>query len=76
MDGYSHLAGAIIAQAIKDYYSALTEYDSKAARKQKAKLEAFFKSAWFESLAYLSGSELDGERLMEMLNAKAKEDAV
>lgn len=76
MDGYGELSGAIIAQAIKDYYSALSEPDSKQMRKQISELEHFFNSDWFENLACLSGSELDGERLMNMLKAKAKEATV
>lgn len=68
------LAGAIIAQAIKDYYEVLSAADCKSARKEKRELEQFFVSDWFDSLAYLSGSELNGERLMNMLKAKAKEE--
>lgn len=70
MDGYSELSGAIIAQAIKDYYSALSDAD----RKETAELERFFKSDWFDDLAELSGSQLDGERLMNMLKVKVKEE--
>lgn len=76
MDGYGELSGAIIAQAIKDYYSALSEPDSKQTRKQISELEHFFKSDWFDDLTELSGSELDGEKLMNMLKAKVKEETV
>ena len=76
MDGYGELSGAIISQAIKDYYSALSEPDSKQTRKQISELEHFFKSDWFENLACLSGSELDGELLINMLKTKVKEESV
>lgn len=72
MGGYGELSGAIISQAIKDYYSALSDAD----RKKTAELEHFFKSDWFENLACLSGSELDGERLINMLKTKVKEESV
>ncbi len=68
------LAGAIIAQAIKDYYEVLSAVDCRGSRKEKRELEQFFMSDWFDDLAELSGSQLDGERLMNMLKAKAKEE--
>lgn len=70
----SGLASAIIAQAIKDYYENLQAVDCKSSRKVRRELEQFFVSDWFDSLAYLSGSELNGERLMKKLKAKVKEE--
>ena len=68
------LAGAIIEMAIRDYFAVLQEADSKSSRKIRRELEDFFRSDWFDSLAYLSGSELNGGRLMNMLKAKVKEE--
>lgn len=44
------LAGAIIAQAIKDYYEVLSAVDCKGSRKEKRELEQFFVSDWFDTL--------------------------
>ena len=68
------LAGAIIEKAIRDYFAVLKVADGKSSRKIRRELENFFRSDWCDDLAEPSGSQLDGERLMNMLKAKVKEE--
>lgn len=68
------LAGAIIEMAIRDFFAVLKFADSKSSRKIRRELEDFFRSDWFDDLTELSGSQLDGEKLMNMLKAKVKEE--
>jgi len=57
--GCRHLAAAVTAQAVKDYFAALRRpaRDEKAAR-ERAALEQFFLSERFRRLSGLKGSTL------------------
>lgn len=67
---YENLANAIILQAAKDYRKALkclrANPDNYAAGKDKAEIERFFCSRWFDVL-----SGVDGRGLMRALQKEA-----
>lgn len=62
---YDKLADAIIGQACSDYVKALKKISNgtldKSVYDEKRRLEAFFKSDWFDVLA---GGLYNGEKLM------------
>ncbi len=66
MNGYIELANAIIAQAAKDYRTALNQLslnpNDKAAQREKKSIERFFHSDWFSIL-----TDLNGELLLKKL---------
>ncbi len=63
---YEELANAIVVEACKDYRRALRKLEKKPRDKEslstKRDCEKFFKGKWFKSL-----TNLDGQKLMEML---------
>ncbi len=73
---YTELASAIVLQAVRDYMSILQDLwkkDLTLKQKQqliidKAELENFFHSGWFEFL-----TDLDPDRLMEGCRLRALE---
>lgn len=71
MDGYEHLANAIIIQAVKDYRSALKRLRKKRgnrdAMSDAMECERFFRSEWYKSL-----TGVDGEFLIKKLREEAK----
>ena len=73
-DGWSELAEAIILQAVKDYRDTNTQLLEKpkdsTLLSQRAELEEFFLSSWFAVL-----TNLDGERLLQRLQAETTEEA-
>ena len=69
-EGYEELANAIVFRAVSDYRRLLKgkNLTHKAAAKYNLlELERFFKSKWFELL-----TRVDGEMLMERLQAECK----
>lgn len=68
MNGYVELANAIIAQAAKDYRSAINQLslssNDRVALREKKSIERFFRSDFFSILTNLNG---------EVLLAKLKE---
>ena len=60
MNGYIELANAIIAQAAKDYRTALNQLslnpNDKAAQREKKSIERFFHSDWFSILTFPTGT--------------------
>lgn len=71
-DPYFELAAAIIKMAIKDYEAAYRHYlkhpDSASAKDRVRQEKRFFYSQWFELL-----SDLDGPRLVSLVEAQVKE---
>lgn len=71
MDGYEHLANAIIIQAVKDYRSALKRLrkrpGNRDAMSDTMECERFFRSEWYKSL-----TGVDGEFLINKLREEAK----
>lgn len=63
-EGYSRLCNAIIVQAVKEYISAKKR--DNAVR--LAELKRFFMSEWYSTL-----TELDGAKMIEMLDEKYME---
>ena len=63
---YEMLSAAIIEQALRDYRRAriniLKKYDVINSRIRIREIQKFFKSRWFRFL-----SELDGEKLIELM---------
>ena len=63
---WRNLANAIIEQAAKDYMRALRKLKkqptNERAKQEKASIEKFFRSPWYEEL-----TDIDGERLIKML---------
>ncbi len=75
--GYAQLVAAIIKQAVLDYDEVLQALFARPSgfrrvelETEKADLENFFHSAWYDSL-----TELDGEKLMQMTKSRAVERA-
>ena len=76
-DGYQELVIAIIKQAEKDYEGVLLRLFSRPTGtkrmgllKEKAKLEDFFHSQWYQLL-----TEVDGDKLIELARLNAVEKA-
>ena len=73
-DGWSEFAQAIILQAVKDYRDTnmqlLEKPKDSTLRSQREELEEFFLSSWFAVL-----TNLDGERLLQRLQAETTEEA-
>lgn len=63
-EGYSRLCNAIIVQAVKEYISAKKR--DNAVR--LAEIKSFFLSEWYTVL-----TELDGAKMLEMLDEKYAE---
>lgn len=65
-DAWLDLANAIVQQAARDYIGALKKLrrnpSNEKAAGNKRELERFFRSSWYEEL-----TDIDGERLMKML---------
>ena len=72
-DPYMELAAAIVKLAVKDYEAAYKHClrcpESRSAKAAVEKEKKFFYSGWFEML-----SDVDGPRLVKMLEEKVKED--
>lgn len=71
-DGYQELVIAIIKQAEKDYEGVLLRLFSRPTGtkrmgllKEKAELEDFFHSQWYQTL-----TEVDGDKLIELAKAE------
>lgn len=68
---WRNLANAIIEQAAKDYMRTLRKLKkqptSERAKLEKASIEKFFRSPWYEEL-----TDVDGERLIRMLQKEIK----
>lgn len=79
MDEYGSLSAAIIHQAVTDYYSITKKYRkekkelSKWTKNQLKSTVKFFRSDWYDKLAYCCGLKLTGEELMQLLNKKIDE---
>jgi len=71
-NGYRNLADAIIMQAVHDYRRAVQQLIRKpygaTALHDKQDVEAFFQNDWFRVL-----SDLDGQELLQRLEAGARE---
>ncbi len=75
-NGYTDLASGIVLQAVRDYMDTLqNQWKKDLAFKEKqqliidkAELESFFHSSWFEFL-----TDLDPDRLMEGCRQRAME---
>jgi hypothetical protein len=63
-EGYSRLCNAIIVQAVKEYMSAKKKNNAS----RLAELKRFFMSEWYSTL-----TELDGAKMIEMLDEKYME---
>lgn len=66
IDVWLDLANSIVQQAARDYIDALKKLrrnpGNGPAAESKRALEKFFRSPWYEEL-----TDVDGERLMKML---------
>ena len=76
-EGYQELVIAIIKQAEKDYEGVLLRLFSRPTGtkrmgllKEKAELEDFFHSQWYQTL-----TEVDGDKLIELARLNAVEKA-
>ena len=72
-DPYRELAAAIIKSAVVDYRAAynylLKHPDSDSAKAAVEREKKFFHGQWFEML-----SDMDGPRLVSMIEMKVRED--
>lgn len=68
---WRNLANAIIEQAAKDYMRALRKLKkqptNERAKQEKASIEKFLRSPWYEEL-----TDIDGDRLITMLQKEVK----
>ncbi len=63
-EGYSRLCNAIIVQAVKEYMGA----KKRNNKNRLAEIKRFFLSEWYSVL-----TELDGAKMLEMLDEKYAE---
>lgn len=79
MNGYEELAAGIIYQAVVDYYNITKRYRkdkkrlSKWSKKELNRTVKFFRSQWYDELAFLCRFRISGEELMKILNKKIDE---
>ena len=73
MEPYQALANAIVELAVKDYKKALKYHFKHPSNKEYERnvisIEAFFRSAWYDTL-----TDLDGEYLMAGVRAMVRKE--